>query len=94
MATSLREISSLRKLCRDMAPDHSLERCFHSALVVGSNEVISILQALVLQLVIMHGLSENDFLAQFSLSENPVFMTWGNASLCTKMHLKYVYQSA
>src|SRR5580704_1929019 len=27
MATSPREISTLRKLCRDMAPDGSLERC-------------------------------------------------------------------
>jgi len=27
-----------------MAPDGSLERCFHSGLVLGFNEVISILQ--------------------------------------------------
>jgi len=53
MATSPREISTLRKLCRDMAPDGSLERCFHSGLVLGFNEVITILQQPVLQLMII-----------------------------------------
>ena len=42
MAASPREISTLQKLCRDMTPDGTSERCFHAGLVhLSQNQTLA-----------------------------------------------------